>query len=449
MVKILYQNIIMLSFQINANSKKNLFNFLMILFPFSFIAGNMLININLILLTLIGLFFFSKDLIKIKFILLDKLFISFFFLILLTGLINDYEFFIQGLDDWMGFFPTTVRSILFLKYLLFYLIIRILISKQIINFKLFFTSCAMAALFVSFDIFIQFIFDVDIFGYEAKGRHYSGPFGDEKIAGGFIQRFFIFALFILPIFYNKFKNSKLIIPMLIIIFFFAILLSGNRMPLLLFLFSLIITSIIMREFRKYLIALILLIILSVSIIINLKFEGNKIGSNIYTFNKQISDMYSFIVLDSKNISESKSQYLKEFYSSYGTWELNKFIGGGLKNFRYYCHVRDKKHYISGFTCNMHPHNYYLEILTETGVIGGIIILMILFNILYLINSKKIIFSSKLQYNYFVIPFIILLITEFFPIRSSGSFFTTNNATYIFLITAIFVGIIRKKNLKKN
>ena len=142
-------------------------------------------------------------------------------------------------------------------------------------------------------------------------------------------------------------------------------------------------------------------------------------------------MYSFIVSDNQDISNSKSQYLKEFYSSYGTWELNKFIGGGIKNFRYYCHVRDKKYHISDFTCNMHPHNYYLEILTETGVIGGIIILMILLNIFNLIYSKKFIFSSKVQYDYLVVPFIILLFTEFFPIRSSGSFFTTSNATLFF------------------
>ena len=243
----------MLSFQIIANSKNNLFNFLMILFPFSFIAGNMLININSILLILSGLLFFSKDLIKIKFNLLDKLFISFFFLILLTGLINDYEFYIEGLDDWMGFFPTTVKSILFLRYLLFYLILRILISKQIINYKFFFISCAVASLFVSFDIFFQYIFNVDIFGYEVKGRHFSGPFGDEKIAGGFIQRFFIFTLFILPIFFDKFKYSKITIAILVLIFFAAILLSGNRMPFILFLLSLFLTGILIKNIRKFLI----------------------------------------------------------------------------------------------------------------------------------------------------------------------------------------------------
>lgn len=433
------------SFEIKNNSKKNTFNFLITLFPFSFIAGNMLTNINLVLLILFGLIFFFKDLFKIKLYVFDKLLISFFSLVLLTALINDYEFYSKGFE-WMGFFPTTIKSILFLRYLLFYFILRVLIHKRIINFKFFFISCAMAALFVSFDIFIQFIFGTDILGYEAKGRHYSGPFGDEKIAGGFIQRFFIFALFILPIFFHKFKYSKLVITLLILIFFTAIMLSGNRMPFILFLLSLFLTGVLISEARKFLIPLIVILTIAFYFVPKLT---PIIGSNLHTFSKQVSGMYSSIVSDNPNISESKSQYLKDFYSFYGTWKLNKFIGGGIKNFRYYCHVKDEKYQISGFTCNMHPHNYYLEILTETGVIGAVIIFMILMNIFYLVYAKKFIFYSKLQYNYLIITFIVLLIAEFFPIKSSGSFFTTNNATYIFLITAIFVGIIREKNLKKN
>ena len=100
-----------------------------------------------------------------------------------------------------GFFPTTVKSILFLRYLLFYLILRILISKQIINYKFFFISCAVASLFVSFDIFFQYIFNVDIFGYEVKGRHFSGPFGDEKNSWWFYSKIFYFHTFYFTYFF--------------------------------------------------------------------------------------------------------------------------------------------------------------------------------------------------------------------------------------------------------
>ena len=48
-----------------------------------------------------------------------------------------------------------------------------------------------------FDIFIQYFFGKDIFGYEIiYDRKLSGPFGDELIAGGYVQRFSLFAFFI-------------------------------------------------------------------------------------------------------------------------------------------------------------------------------------------------------------------------------------------------------------
>ena len=40
------------------------------------------------------------------------------------------------------------------------------------------------------------------------GRKLGGPFGDELIAGGFIQRFSIFSFFLLPLFYWEDLSNK-------------------------------------------------------------------------------------------------------------------------------------------------------------------------------------------------------------------------------------------------
>jgi O-antigen ligase len=125
--------------------------------------------------------------------------------------------------------------------------------------------------------------------------------------------------------------------------------------------------------------------------------------------------------------------------------MNKYIGGGIKNFRYYCHVRPNLDKNSVFKCNMHPHNYYLEILTETGLIGFILISVIFTIILYKTLYKKYFIKSALNDNVIIIPFIFLFIAEIFPIKSTGSFFTTGNATYLFLIMALLIGISEKYN----
>ena len=93
---------------------------------------------------------------------------------------------------------------------------------------------------------------------------------------------------------------------------------------------------------------------------------------------------------------------------------------------------------------MHPHNYYLEILTETGLVGMALILVILSIALYLSIYKKYFTNSSLKDNHIIIPFIFLLIAEIFPLKSTGSFFTTGNSTYFFIIFAMVVALCRKK-----
>ena len=142
-------------------------------------------------------------------------------------------------------------------------------------------------------------------------------------------------------------------------------------------------------------------------------------------------------------------YFKEFSSFYETWKLNKFIGGGIKTFRYYCHLRENIDKNSDFICNMHPHNYYLEILTETGLVGLFLCISIFSIILYISFLKKYFIASPLQKNNVIVPFIFLFLTEIFPLKSTGSFFTTGNTTYLFLILAILIGLVRRENSIEN
>ena len=121
--------------------------------------------------------------------------------------------------SWKGYFSTVLKSIFFFKYLLLYIIIRFLIEKKIIDLKLFFISCSFATVFVSLDILFQFFNGKDIFGFAGEGRKLAGPFGDELIAGGFIQRFSLFAFFLVPLFFEKITSSKLnnyIVPFLLL-----------------------------------------------------------------------------------------------------------------------------------------------------------------------------------------------------------------------------------------
>ena len=433
----------MSQFLIQIISKNNFINFLLAFLPVSFIAGNTIININILLLILSVFFFYGKEVIKIEYFFLDKIIFLFFLLILTTGAINDISFFIE--EAWMPKFYTTMKSMAFLRFLILYLVIRFLIEKNKINYKLFFISCSFFSTFVALDIFIQLIFGKDIFGYSSAGRHFSGPFGDEYIAGGYLQRFSLFSFFLIPIFF-QIKNKKiinLISPLLFLIFFIAIAISGNRMPLILFLFSILLIVVFQKQTRKYFISFCLTFVILFVLIFNI---NSSVRNNFKNFHSQVSQI-SKIIISNDYRTNSAPPYFKEFATFYDTWLLNKYIGGGIKSFRYNCHHRENIDRKSKFICNMHPHNYYLEILTETGLVGLILILSILSITIYISLFKKYFTNSSLKDNHIITPFIFLLIAEIFPLKSTGSFFTTGNSTYFFIIFAMVVSLSRLKKIK--
>ena len=140
-----------------------------------------------------------------------------------------------------------------------------------------------------------------------------------------------------------------------------------------------------------------------------------------------------------------------FSTAVYTWRANKIFGNGIKSFREDCY-KLKRGQISLAEdlyreCSNHPHNYYFELLTETGIVGLSISFIIGF-IFIIFIFKNINHIQKNNINSIILlSAIISLILEFFPIRSSGSLFTTNNTTYIILIASIV--LCNKKIMKFN
>jgi len=438
----------MMSFNQEKDFKIIFLNTLIFLIPLSFILGNTIININIILIILSSILFFKKSLFQIKYFFFDKLLLCFFLLIQFTGLYNGIYFYVN--DLWPSTFSAILKSISFLRFLLLYIVIRFLISRNLLNFKYFFISSAFFSLFVCIDIFYQAVHGEDIFGYKSIDglRKLSGPFNDEYIAGSYIQRFSLFTFFILPIFYkDRLKKTQLfLVPILFMMFLTGIILSGNRMPLVLFILTTVLILLFHKNTRKYFILFIIIVPITLSMLYNMNVTVKNNYDTFYGNFKSIVKILTSEHLKNKINNKNAPSHLREFATFYDTWLMNKYFGGGIKNFRYYCHVRPNLDKNSKFICNMHPHNYYLEILTETGIFGFIIISTFFIMIIYISLIKKYFPNYSNMDKHYLVPFIFLFFSEIFPLKTTGSFFTTANSTYIFLILSITSALAIKYNL---
>jgi len=427
-------------------SKQNILTGLISFIPLSYILGNFILNLNVVIIILAGFFLYNKGE-RLKINIVDKLMIFAFSYIILTGLWNTTESYFFGYTQNKDL-TIINKSLLFLRYIFLYFAIRLITYKEQINYKFLFYSFGLLSLFVSIDIIFQFFNGKDLFGFTSPFTNkLTGPFHTEAIAGGFIQKFsfFLFFGFMLLVKINDTKIKILILTLLFFVTILSIILSGNRMSLILFIFGTSLVFLNTKILRKYILHILATISLMVAILFSINEPVKNYYNGFYKASKSILSVYSNKLLGSDlDIPyETKHTYLHEFESGFSTWQLNRYIGGGLKSFRYNCPKRKIEAINVRTTCNIHPHNYYLEILTDLGVIGLVLFLSII--IMSIIKSFSALKNEKIKY--ILSPFFYVFIAEVFPIRASGSFFTTNNATVIFLLLAIIISLSYKT--KKN
>jgi len=142
---------------------------------------------------------------------------------------------------------------------------------------------------------------------------------------------------------------------------------------------------------------------------------------------------------------SGSTHNPMFKAAIDVWKKNKILGNGIKSFRKDC---KKIPLHTGRLCSNHPHNYYIEILLETGIVGFLFFLAILtIFAVFIFRNFKLLNESSLG-NLILLTSTITLIIEIFPIKSTGSIFSTGNATYLILISSIIISYKKILNGKK-
>ena len=353
----------------------------------------------------------------------------------------------------------------YLRFFIFFLFLHLFedFFKKKIQTSFFLWSFFLASIII-LDAYFQYFNPLkeDIFGFKAdveNAGRLTSIFGKELIVGSVLYYLFFTSLFFFIIFINnKMKIYKSIrnvsITFIIIFYLIAIFLSGDRMPFIMTLGTLFLIFFFLKNFKLN---------LSVALIIFLLFFIFQIKNNRYFFDrykifiKEVSPVENKIndtVYETRNFFDS--QWGAHFLTGYEIFKNNPYFGIGLKQFKIECSSIAYENINSDFRsgrCSSHPHNLYIEMLAETGIISSFIFVCLI--VYFFIRCLKVLFNKKIKpyynsYEYLIfVSFFVVNVFTFFPIRSSGSFFSNFSGSLIWYnFSFLFIYLKHFENITK-
>ena len=409
-----------------AFKKLNIEIILISLIPIFAIFSIFFLELSLIIVTVLFLIeIFKKKNFSIFNNLFSKVFFFFYLYLLFRSFFSDY------------FIDELISIFFYFRYCLYVIAIFYFLKKYDYLEKYFLTAIMCAFSLLLFDGFFQFFNEKNILGYTAVDHRITSFFNDESILGSYLIKFLPFVYLFL--FKNQ-KNLKILIYSISVLTATSVLifLSGERAAFFLMILLTLYFIFMVKELKFF---RIIFFFISIFLIIGIfSFNENTQLRYLQTI-KELQKSNSYVnnqILDKEYttgnyyiISPTHNNY---YITAYKMFLDNKIFGQGPKSFRYLCN--DERFKINEWSCSTHPHNYYLQLLAETGLIGFLTILLIF--LISFFRCFKIFFNSKNNTNLVEICLLSFFLLNLWPLTSTGNFFNNWISILIFIPISFYL-----------
>ena len=330
-------------------------------------------------------------------------------------------------------------SLFFIRIGLFALLIGYLINQKTKILVYFYYSFLITFSVIILDGFYQHFSGVNLLGYKLQGLRVSSFFGDELILGSYLVR--LLPLF-LAISFLAYKNNSnfngIYIFILITCTSLLIYISGERSSLAFLIMILFYIVFLGRNIKLYFSGIIFITLLLVALLTindkrNFSFYDRFVGSTIdeLKLNNEKVPKYFF------------TRYHDSVFRTAVKMFLDKpILGHGPKMFRYKC--SNPKYSVGYQPCQTHPHNFYIQLLSETGILG-FLCLFIFFIYFIFINLREFYYRYKKdiknQFSNYKILLLSGLLITIWPISTNGSIFTN----HLMIFYSLQMGFFFKKD----
>ena len=431
------------------------FSYIFLLVPLFLITGPAIPDIAITTSVIFSVFYFlflkkNGEILKINFFIISIIF---------WGSLLSISFFsynkINSFQDSIIF----IRFLLipFSAYLIFFRSNKIFIKLLILILLIVIFVC-VDTLFQFFNYSSEFGFGRDLIGFKSSwyGR-LTGPFGNELIPGSYISKFGLigYAYLILN---KKFRSNSLIQSIYLALIFVVSYITGERMAFATYAMGLLFLFIFLEGYRRSILFSIVLGLFALFTIIQLHpfyndfkiiesteyHQGLKIEKS-YKCQKNTEDVCSKIIEVQPSFVEiiknfNTSAYGEIYLLAYKMFINNPISGIGINNFKYMCETNDSyKSLMVNYDCASHPHNIYIQWLSEGGLfVFFTFILYLLFLVTFIVNNKG---EKKFK----IISLIVILIM-FWPIMSTGSLVKNWYGIITFFIIGVTMRLSKFRNI---
>lgn len=408
----------------------NFLNYPLFLFPIFIITGPLFPEL-LIVYSFFVTFFYIKSFRRLIFLYRNYIFIFLLwcFFLLISSL--NSKFLWLSLETSLFYFRYGILTIVFL-----FLLMKFKGQEKFLYF-----SFLLSLIFILINSNIQLLLGEDLFGNIYDQKRLTSLFGDEKILGDYFINFLPLIIALSFSFLNKFKYLTLLIVILLSNSFILILFSGERTSIFYALLYLIFFMLFAPKNKKIYLSLILFLFILISgiLIFNNQVKDRVVNETIRNFTINLSGN------PEKTIFIFSQQHQYYYQTAYNIFiNSNKLIGSGPKTYRELCKLEENKSfYDTNIVCSTSPHNYYVQLLTETGIIGFLTVSFIFFYFLIQIVNLKI----NDTYNSFKLRSVLfVLMTNLFPFLPSGSVFNNYYTIIIFFYFSLYLFYRNEKKI---
>ena len=276
-------------------------------------------------------------------------------------------------------------------------------DKKILNYFYYALVISFSALIV--DGYIQFFIKTN--DPRVPQMRISSFFGDELIMGSYLSRLFslLFALFIVK---EKKKLELYFMSLFFLLLSGLILISGERAAIFFYVLSFIFIIIFMKGYTKLRIVLsVCSLILMIIIILSFDQVKNRMQ-----------------ILAARTITKSifTQHHDSLIRTAYNMFLDKPIVGHGPKMFRIIC--KDEKYATGTMPCTTHPHNFYVQLLAETGIIGFGFLLSAFAYVLYCAyrQFKSIALRQKRYLTDYQVCLLAGILITVWPLTTNGNFF---------------------------